>query len=140
MRKPLFLARQGRRPHGLLGDLVGRLMARETAPENDVALDLLALEPHERLVEIGCGHGHTLAKAAALAPGAAHAGLDFSWRMHIRPEAEVTAVAGAAGFEVTDVVRRPFGRRTVAFLLAQADPARPPAVRRFAGSCGPRAP
>lgn len=83
MRRPLFLARQGRRPDGLLGDLVGRIMARETSPENDVALDLLDLGPAERLVEIGCGHGHTLAKAAGCAPAATHSGLDFSWRMHL---------------------------------------------------------
>lgn len=223
MRKPLFIARQGRRPDGVLGDLVGRIMARETAPENGAALGLLALRPAERLVEIGCGHGHTLAKAAAAAPDAAHSGLDFSWRMHlyamrrhrrlveagrlefrfsgsdrtpyetatfdaalsvhtvyfwaeplehlremrrilkprgrlvlgfrpaedpgfaatfpgevyrIRPEAEVADLVRAAGFEVAELVRRPFGRRRVTFVVASptVHAATACAARRFPAS------
>lgn len=82
MRKPLLIARQGRRPSGLLGEIVARIMARETAPENRRALDLLRLAPGERVLEIGSGHGHSLAKAADLAPGATFAGLDFSQVMH----------------------------------------------------------
>lgn len=99
--RPLLLARQSRRPDGLLGDLVGRIMARETAPENDAALDRLALGPSERLVEIGCGHGHTLAKAAAVAPSPAapHSGLDFSWRMHLYAMRRHRRLVDAGGVE-----------------------------------------
>jgi len=32
MAKPEFIARQGRRPSGVLGHLVARIMARETRP------------------------------------------------------------------------------------------------------------
>jgi hypothetical protein len=41
MRKPRFIAEQDRKPSGLLGQIVARVMAKETAGENDLALDLL---------------------------------------------------------------------------------------------------
>ena len=64
MRKPGFIARQGRKPSGLLGQIVARVMAKETADENDVAVELLQLCPDDAVLEIGCGHGDTLAKCA----------------------------------------------------------------------------
>lgn len=82
MRKPLMIARQGRRPSGLLGQVVARIMAKETAPENDVALRLLELAPRDAVLEIGCGHGHTLAKAAVIAHQGMLSGVDFSEVMH----------------------------------------------------------
>jgi hypothetical protein len=53
MRKPLFIARQGRRPVGLFGHIVARVMARETAPENARTLDLLDLRTGDRVLEVG---------------------------------------------------------------------------------------
>ncbi len=44
MRKPQFIAEQGRKPSGLLGQIVARVMAKETADENDFALKLLQLQ------------------------------------------------------------------------------------------------
>ncbi len=78
MRKPTFIARQGRRPSGLLGYIVASIMASETAPENEVTLDLLGLEDGDRVLEIGCGHGATLKKAAGKAKGLQLDGIDFS--------------------------------------------------------------
>lgn len=82
MRKPLFIARQGRRPSGLLGQIVARVMAKETASENDFALELLQLQPEDAVLEIGCGHGDTLAKAANTVPRGFLCGIDFSPLMH----------------------------------------------------------
>lgn len=82
MRKPLIIARQGGRPSGLLGQIVVRVMAKETAAENDLVLELLQLMPADSVLEIGCGHGDTLAKAARLTRGGVLAGIDFSKLTH----------------------------------------------------------
>ncbi len=78
MRKPLFIARQGRRPSGLLGHVVARVMAKETAPENAETLDLLGLADGDRILEIGCGHGATLFDAAGRTVDLKLTGVDFS--------------------------------------------------------------
>jgi ubiquinone/menaquinone biosynthesis C-methylase UbiE len=82
MRKPLVIARQGRRPAGLLGELVARVMAKQTAAENDMALELLQLDPADCVLEVGSGHGDTLAKAAKAASRGFLSGIDFSTVMH----------------------------------------------------------
>lgn len=82
MRKPLLIAKQGRRPAGLLGEFVARVMATETAAENDIVLELLRLDPADCVLEVGSGHGNTLAKAAGLATRGSHSGVDFSSMMH----------------------------------------------------------
>lgn len=78
MTKPEFIARQGRRPTGLLGAIVARVMARETRPENKRALELLGLEDGDRLIDIGCGHGETLFAADRMVRLKDSAGVDFS--------------------------------------------------------------
>lgn len=78
MTKPEFIARQSRRPTGLLGVLVARVMARETRPENERALQLLNLADGDRLIDIGCGHGETLFAANAMVRLSDSAGVDFS--------------------------------------------------------------
>lgn len=78
---PEFLARQGRCPTGWLGGLVARVMAWETAGENEAALELLELQATDRVLEIGFGHGRTIAKAAASVPKGFVAGVDPSERM-----------------------------------------------------------
>src|ERR1051326_3463428 len=78
MRRPQFIARQSRRPTGLLGSLLARIMAKETAAENNKALELLHLNPTDYVLEIGFGHGRTLAKAAVAASKGLVAGVDIS--------------------------------------------------------------
>lgn len=78
MMMPEFIARQSRRPKGLLGAIVARVMARETRPENVRALNLLGLADGDSLVDIGCGHGETLFAAHATVRLSDSAGVDFS--------------------------------------------------------------
>src|SRR5438552_513133 len=54
-RRPVFIARQGRRPSGLLGQIVARVMAHETARDNAKAIDLLDVQPTDRVLDIGTG-------------------------------------------------------------------------------------
>ncbi len=77
MAKSELIARQSSRPSGWLGEIVARVMAFETQPANQIAVEELALEPDEAVLEIGCGHGRTLARLAK-APGAYFAGIDPS--------------------------------------------------------------
>ena len=78
MRRSNLIARQGRLPHGLLGHIVGQVMAHETAAANRIALEHLALEPDDRLLEVGCGHGRTLAAAGQRITEGRLAGVDPS--------------------------------------------------------------
>lgn len=64
MAKSELIARQSRRPSGWLGEIVARVMAFETAPANRIAVERLAARKGEAVLEIGCGHGRTLARIA----------------------------------------------------------------------------
>jgi SAM-dependent methyltransferase len=60
-----YLSRQAAHPHGPVGRLIAWNWIRETAAVNDIALELLAARPGERICEIGFGPGRTLARLAA---------------------------------------------------------------------------
>lgn len=78
MRRPKFIARQGRRPSGLLGRVIAQIMARESAAENRIALDLLDLQTGNAVLEIGFGHGRLIAELAKRCPQGSITGLDHS--------------------------------------------------------------
>jgi SAM-dependent methyltransferase len=77
MAKPEIIARQSSQPSGWLGEIVARVMAFDTAHANRVAVERLAIQPGEVALEIGCGHGRTLARIAQ-APCGFLAGIDPS--------------------------------------------------------------
>ncbi len=81
MKRPEFIARQARCPSGLLGRLLGGVMALETASDNERALDLLAPGPSDHVLEIGFGHGRTIARAAMRAKRGCVAGVEISETM-----------------------------------------------------------
>jgi ubiquinone/menaquinone biosynthesis C-methylase UbiE len=78
MRRPSFIARQAGYPAGLLGRLLLRVMARETARFNAEIVDVLAPRDGEHVLELGYGHGRTLVAAAARASGARFSGIDVA--------------------------------------------------------------
>jgi len=77
MAKPELIARQSRQPSGWFGEIVARVMSFETAPANQIAIEQLAVQAGEAVLEVGCGHGRTLARIAQ-APCGFLAGIDPS--------------------------------------------------------------
>ncbi|MGD9884068.1 MAG: class I SAM-dependent methyltransferase [Reyranella sp.] len=114
MRKPLLIAKQGRCPTGLLGKLVAHVMATQTAAENDIVLGLLHLDPADCVLEIGSGHGNTLAKVAGLASRGPHCGVDFSPVMHrhVSRRHRNLAREGRLAFHLGGSERLPYPDRT----------------------------
>ena len=60
MRRPEFIARQSGQPSGILGKIIGWIMERETAAQNDAALAAFAINPGDCILEIGFGIASTL--------------------------------------------------------------------------------
>jgi len=78
MRRPEFIARQASHPRGLVGRVLARIMASETALVNEHALELLHIRPTDHVLEVGCGHGRTIARAACVARQGVVVGIDVS--------------------------------------------------------------
>lgn len=78
MRRPTFIARQSAHPTGCLGAVIGRIMARETAPDNAQAIALLDIQPGERVLDVGTGHGQALGPIADAAAHVSAVGIDSS--------------------------------------------------------------
>jgi SAM-dependent methyltransferase len=78
MRRPRFIAEQARHARGPLGRLVAFIMSRETWRENQRAIDALGVTASDRVIDIGCGHGRSLAALAARAEEGHVVGVDPS--------------------------------------------------------------
>jgi ubiquinone/menaquinone biosynthesis C-methylase UbiE len=107
MAKPLFIARQSRHAHGLLGRLVAFVMARETFSANAAAIAALEINAADRVLDIGCGHGRAVELLAAKA--AAVTGVDPSALMaDIATERNAKAVkAGRVRILIASAERLP---------------------------------
>ncbi len=81
MRRPEFIARQSRKPEGLLGRIIAFIMERETADQNRRALAALEIVDGDDVLELGYGHGATLESIAALTRSGSIAGVDHSEQM-----------------------------------------------------------
>lgn len=68
-------------PRGLLGAIIGLLMARKNAPFNRAAVDLLDLRADDDVLEIGFGPGTALAMLAERLPRGTVTGIDRSATM-----------------------------------------------------------
>src|SRR5262245_20297624 len=81
MRRPELIARQAGCPSGLLGHVLARVMAVETARDNERAVQLLGPDRGDQVLEIGFGHGRTVARLAAIATEGTVTGVEVSPRM-----------------------------------------------------------
>jgi SAM-dependent methyltransferase len=74
------LARQFGRPTGTLGRMAGWIMANRASnrERNLRTLEILSIEPEDRVLELGFGPGFALARAAVLAPRGHVLGVDHS--------------------------------------------------------------
>jgi ubiquinone/menaquinone biosynthesis C-methylase UbiE len=71
-------ASQFARPTGLLGRIVGRVMAIKNAGMNEFAVETLGVQPDDQVLEIGFGHGRTIRMIAEKAKAGFVAGIDLS--------------------------------------------------------------
>ena len=78
MRRPRFIAEQARHAKGLLGRLIAFIMARETWTQNRRAIDALVVAETDRVLDIGCGPGRSIAALASLATSGRVVGADPS--------------------------------------------------------------
>lgn len=80
------------------------------APFSDAVLDLAAVKPGERILDIGCGCGATTFEAAKLAGGTGSAlGVDISAPMIARAKQRAEAMGSSARFELADAAAHDFG-------------------------------
>jgi len=78
MRRPRFIAEQARHASGLPGRIIAFIMARETWAANLKAIKALGIDPHDLVLDVGCGHGRGLGALAARAPKGQVVGIDPS--------------------------------------------------------------
>ena len=64
MRRPRFIAEQARHARGVLGRVIAFIMARETWGDNLNAIAALDIRPGDRVLDVGTGHGRSLAELA----------------------------------------------------------------------------
>jgi len=74
-----FVAQQLSRPSGLIGQFIlGPVWNKRNAALNDVAFDHLALNPHDRVLEVGFGGGYLLGRMSTVVTGGCLSGVDVS--------------------------------------------------------------
>jgi ubiquinone/menaquinone biosynthesis C-methylase UbiE len=106
-----YIDRQHRLPRGIIGELIGRRMLRQHTPETDWTLQLLGIQPADRVLELGAGAGRGLALALRAARSGHVAGLDLSATM-LRAAARRNRTAlrrGRLSLLRADLARLPFG-------------------------------
>ena len=76
-----YIGSQFGNPRGLIGHLVGLIMAYENRARNQWALSLLDIQPTDRILEIGFGPGWAVQEASKIAQDGLVAGVDRSLTM-----------------------------------------------------------
>jgi SAM-dependent methyltransferase len=105
-----IINRQYRRPMGILGWIIGRLMARDHLPENLWTINVLGPQPADRILEIGFGTGVALEAINQKSPTVRLAGVDHSEVMVQAAARRLkhTVLEGRAELRLADVMDLPF--------------------------------
>src|SRR5260221_7783985 len=99
-----------RKPSGIVGWLVGRMMARGNATEAAWTVALLDIQPDDQVLEVGFGPGVAIQHAAKRVTSGRVAGTDYS-EMMLRAAGRRNAAAIRAGrveLQRGDVAAMPF--------------------------------
>lgn len=83
LREPSLMSHFAR-PDGLLGDFVGEYMAAEYYETNIWAVEIVEVQPNDKILEIGFGPGISVQEMAKLASNGHIAGIDYSELMLAR--------------------------------------------------------
>jgi ubiquinone/menaquinone biosynthesis C-methylase UbiE len=110
MLRRLF-ARQFREPTGLLGRLVGNLMARGNEYEGEWTVSLLNIQANDHVLEIGFGPGVSIQRVSQKATSGLVAGIDLSQAMvqTARKRNAAAIQAGRVELNQGNVAALPFG-------------------------------
>ena len=66
MQRSIAIARQSGNPQGILGRIIAFITSFETKGMNQIGLDLLEIQPNDKVLEVGFGHGKTISKGCLL--------------------------------------------------------------------------
>jgi ubiquinone/menaquinone biosynthesis C-methylase UbiE len=69
---------QCRKPSGLLGGLMGPLMNWSHRPLSRWTIEMMGIQPHSSILDVGCGGGMTIKEMAKIATVGFVAGVDYS--------------------------------------------------------------
>lgn len=96
------IVEQFKQPRGLFGRLAGFIMANRPSnrQRNEWTVDLLALEPGHKVLEIGCGPGFALKACATKLPDGYIVGIDHSEIMVRQAQLRLAAEINAGRAEV----------------------------------------
>jgi SAM-dependent methyltransferase len=107
-----YIDRQHRHPSGLIGQLISERMIRQHAPETKWTLELLNIQPADRILEVGFGAGHGLTLVLDRAKHGQVTGMDLSPTM-IQAAARRNRTAllrGKLALLRGDIANLPFGQ------------------------------
>lgn len=102
-----FLVSHFGHPRGLLGRLVGTIMAYENRERNHWAVSLLDIGPRDHVLEVGFGPGLAIREAALLASEGLVAGVDASEVM-LSQARQRSAAAGRVDLRLGSATALPF--------------------------------
>ena len=106
-----YIAAQLRKPSGWFGrQITARLLNRLNEPINTKTLDLLAVQPADRVLEVGFGGGELIGRIAARAVDGFVVGVDFSPEMVERGAGRYRALveAGRMAFRCANAEALPY--------------------------------